>query len=347
VGKSWAALYRPTTIDALVGQPLASRLFRGMFQRGSVPSSLLLTGNSGTGKTTFARLFAAEVIGGEAEQRAAVLAGTHPALSEVDAASHGLVDDMRRLRSQAQYSAGGGRVLILDEAHAMSRAAGDVLLKIMEDPPPDTYFVLATTRAGRLSETLASRCVEVPFSSVSTLELAEFLSSLVNDHALAVPADVLPYVALSAQGSVRRAVAALEQVAAAGVESVSEYTELFSDPLFAVRAVRLLVGGQALDAVDVVAPVASLRGLDFVSDQLASVLVDVGRVHSGAEATLDPSKAAVAGELAARIPVSVLVSCLGMLWDFRAKVDSAASSETLLSVLIVLLGSKLTEGTPV
>ena len=142
---------------------------------------------------------------------------------ELDAASHNSVDDIRDMRVSVSTvaSAGGSkRIFILDEAHMLSKAAGNALLKTLEEPPSHVHFVLATTEPYKLLDTIRSRAQRFDFHSVSIGTLIKHLEAISGLEAYQTAEEGLVAVARHARGSVRDAMSLLEQVAALGESSV-------------------------------------------------------------------------------------------------------------------------------
>ncbi|MFC6591386.1 DNA polymerase III subunit gamma/tau [Deinococcus lacus] len=146
---------RPIHWDQVIGQEHVKDVLRSALEQGRIGHAYLFSGPRGVGKTTTARLIAmaANCTGpeprpcGECESCRAVRAGSHPDVLEIDAASNNSVDDVRDLREKVSLAAmrGGKKIYILDEAHMMSRAAFNALLKTLEEPPGHVIFILATT----------------------------------------------------------------------------------------------------------------------------------------------------------------------------------------------------------
>lgn len=225
-----AALYqraRPTTFAQLVGQDHVKDVLVSAVRRGRTGHAYLFSGPRGVGKTTSARLLAMAVNCeaapelrpcGECESCRLVQAGSHPDVVELDAASHNSVDDVRELRERVGLASlrGGTRVWILDEAHMLSKAAANALLKTLEEPTPGLVFILATTEPERLPPTILSRCQQFRFRRLSDDEITGKLQLLCSEAAVSAEAAALALVARAADGGMRDAESLLERLLVSG-----------------------------------------------------------------------------------------------------------------------------------
>src|SRR5437867_9093208 len=171
--------YRPQAPDQVLGQEHVVRALVGAVAEGRLAHAFLFCGPRGTGKTSTARILARMVNCeqgptaepcGKCDQCLAIRDGIHLDVVEIDAASHGGVDDARELRERAPTAPAMGRekVYILDEAQRLSREAFDALLKIFEEPPSGVRFVLATTEPHKTPATIVSRCQRSDCRRIST-----------------------------------------------------------------------------------------------------------------------------------------------------------------------------------
>jgi len=225
-----SALYqraRPVTFDQVVGQEHVKDVLASAVARGMTGHAYLFSGPRGVGKTTTARLMAMAVNCerepdkrpcGECESCRLVREGSHPDVLELDAASNNSVDDVRALRERAGLASlrGGTRVWILDEAHMLSRAAANALLKTLEEPPPGLMFVLATTEPEKLPPTILSRCQHFRFRRLTDAEILGKLTRLCAEAGVQAEEAALTLVARAAEGAMRDAESLLERLIVGG-----------------------------------------------------------------------------------------------------------------------------------
>jgi DNA polymerase III subunit gamma/tau len=225
--------YRPQTPAEVLGQDHVVRALTGAIRDGRLHHAFLFCGPRGTGKTSTARILAkmvncatgptAEPCGG-CDQCVAIREGTHLDVVEIDAASHGGVEDARELREKAPTAPVQGRekVYIIDEAQRLSREAFDALLKVFEEPPPGVRFVLATTEPHKMPATIVGRCQRFDFRRHTMEGLSELLQKVAASEGVTLDDSAAHAIARHAEGSARDALSLLDQAGVLGGQKVDD-----------------------------------------------------------------------------------------------------------------------------
>ncbi len=226
-----ARKWRPKTFDQIVGQQVSVRmLLNGLFLNKLFPV-YLFAGQRGCGKTTTARVFGAAVNcqnlnkfqsdpnGNkipclECGSCKSMLQGNHPDFIEIDAASHTGVDNVRQIIESSSYMPllGQKKIYLIDEAHMLSKAAFNALLKILEEPPASVLFILATTEIPKVPATVLSRCFQAIFAPIEKTELVNHIKSICTQENISIEDAAIELIIAETEGSVRDAINLLERV---------------------------------------------------------------------------------------------------------------------------------------
>ena len=241
-----ARKYRPRTFEDLIGQEAMVRTLTNAFATGRIAHAFMLTGVRGVGKTTTARLLAralnneTEVIDrpsltltAHGRHDAAIMAGQHMDVMEMDAASHTGVNDIRDILESVRYAPVEARykVYVLDEVHMLSTQAFNALLKTLEEPPPHAKFIFATTEIRKVPVTILSRCQRFDLRRVEPEILVEHLGRIADREGMKIEADALALIARAAEGSVRDGLSLLDQALVQAERGETVKTETVRDML--------------------------------------------------------------------------------------------------------------------
>jgi len=206
--------YRPKKLDDVVGQEGAIKALKSLHQRGEIPQCILLSGPSGVGKTTVARILARMVKCNKAD------------FYEVNASSKRGIDFARYVESRVRLSpvSGQSRVWLIDEAHQLTGDAQNALLKVLEDTPENRYFFLSTTEPQKLKKTIHTRAHQVKLGSLKEKDLRVVVGRVLELEKVKLSAEVKDKLAACAEGSARQVLNTLDSIMR--VETKEEQLEI-------------------------------------------------------------------------------------------------------------------------
>jgi len=263
-----ARKYRPQNFSELIGQEHVQRTLANAIETNRLAHGYIFSGQRGTGKTTVARILArclncfdgpTPMPCGKCSSCLEISAGNSVDVIEIDAASNRGINEMREIRENVRYRPARDRykVFIIDEAHQITREAFNALLKTLEEPPEWVVFILCTTEAYEIPNTIASRCQHFSFRSVDFAELISRIRYIAEQEGIEASDEALSVIARAGEGSVRDSLSALDQaIACCGktlrVEDIRALLGMFgADALRAVaEAVHNQDGSRMLDIVE-------------------------------------------------------------------------------------------------
>ncbi|WP_461831686.1 DNA polymerase III subunit gamma/tau [Aquifex sp.] len=229
----FARKYRPKFFKEVIGQDVPVRVLKNAIKNNRVSHAYLFAGPRGVGKTTIARILAKALncknpFEGEpcgvCENCKEIDKGIFPDLIEMDAASNRGIDDIRTLKEAVNYKPikGKYKVYIIDEAHMLTKEAFNALLKTLEEPPPNTVFVLCTTEYDKILPTILSRCQRIIFSKVPKEKVIEYMKLICSKEGIEYEEEALSILAHASEGCMRDAASLLDQASVYGEGKVTK-----------------------------------------------------------------------------------------------------------------------------
>jgi DNA polymerase-3 subunit gamma/tau len=360
-----ARTYRPQRLSELIGQAPLVRTLTNALRTGRIAHAFLLTGIRGVGKTTTARIIARALncIGPDGQGQptpepcgvcahcVAIAEGRHIDVLEMDAATRTGIDDVRELVDSVRYAPTSARykVYIVDEVHMLSPQAFNGLLKTLEEPPPQTIFIFATTEVRKVPVTVLSRCQRFDLRRVEGERLRQHLAEIAARERVRLEEEALALLVRAAEGSVRDGLSLLDQaIALHGADAGTAITALqVQDMLGLADRGRVLALFERLVAGDLEGALDGLRELYDLGTEPEAVLQDLleishwlTRIKVAPEAARTFGAAADAErgrDLAARLSIPVLARNWQMLLKGLDDVRQAPSALLAAEMVLVRL----------
>jgi DNA polymerase-3 subunit gamma/tau len=348
--------HRPRTFEEVVGQEPVVRTLLGAVRSDRVHHAYLFVGSRGTGKTSMAKILAAclncehgptVTPCGECDSCRAIARASSLDVIEMDAASNNSVDDIRELRDSVALAPVSGRrkVYILDEAHMLSTAAWNAFLKTLEEPPPNTVFVLATTEAQKVPATVVDRCHRFDFQRPTVEQIAQVLRRTAEAESIEIPPEAIAALARAATGSFRDALGTLEQLLAYSGSTIALEDVLavlgIADSALLERTVDAVAAADARGALLALAECAdSGRDASSFASDLESrarellLVQTLGEIPS--ELALTPESDARLLAQAERVPHATVVRLLERIGSAMESVRAGADARTSLELALVI-----------
>jgi len=331
MSESLALKYRPQSFDDVIGQPMTAVVLDQMVKQEQVPQGLLFSGPSGVGKTTAARILALQM---EAD------------VIEIDAASNGGVDQVRKLQEVVRYSTGGAyRVVILDEAQSITRQGFETLLKTLEEPPVGTIFVLVTTEQYKIPRVVLSRLIEFQFLSVTPGAIFDRLKLIRDREGITIEPHLLAFLAQQSEGNVRTAIQGLDMAVRADVTTLEGYRRLVRDQDSAPELLQALTTGNHAHIFEVLDRQLSTVGSPAqVSASLVSCIRDLFILKAGGELRRSGNGLEIRKQLARGLEQDRLLLAVRTLWDIRTKLKGSEDPRGNLELALILVAEAFTRG---
>lgn len=215
--EDWALKHRPQTLDTLVGQEVNREILRRLIDTDKLYNAMIFYGRSGCGKTTTARILVNE---------------TNAEVVELDAASNNSVDDARNIKDiAAKLSLTGRRkIIIIDEAHMLSKAAWNALLKAIEEPNDKTHFIFCTTEYAAIPVTIRGRSQMFKFYSIPHQQLFDYAKRILSLEGKELEDDCIHLIVRESQGQVRDLLKMLQVAAEQGYKTAADFSKFLALP---------------------------------------------------------------------------------------------------------------------
>ena len=347
--------YRPMTFEDVVGQEHVVRTLRHAIESGRIANAYLFIGPRGIGKTTLSRIFAKALNClspkgvepcGTCENCRQIAEGRSIDVTELDAASHNKVEDVRPIIDAVQFkpTASKYKIFIIDECHMLSNAAWNALLKTLEEPPPYVKFIFATTEGDKMLATIVSRCQRFDLRRIQTHQIVSRLSYICGKEKIKASDDALLAIARGAEGGMRDALSSLDQLIAFKGGEVTEEDALSVFGLVSRSELEALAGAiltgdaatilQAVDRFD-----SAGKNMRRLSAELMThfrnliVFQTLGAKASGLEATPDQVK--TLSEQAKLCPPARIFKVTDLLADMEDKLRYVLSVRTFIEMTLL------------
>jgi DNA polymerase III subunit gamma/tau len=354
-----ARKYRPTQLTDLLGQQALVNVMTAAIEHDRLAQSYILTGVRGVGKTTTARIIARSVNCengptitpcGTCQSCREIDTDSSMDVYELDAASRNGVADMRELIENISYAPmrrGARKIYILDEAHMLSTAAWNALLKTLEEPPAHVIFIFATTEPRKIPATIQSRCQKFSLRRIEIDTIAKHMSNVAASETMELEDGVEMLIAQAGEGSMRDALSILDQAISGaadktvalqdvrdmiGKASPSAMIDVLSAVLEGVPADAISAWRKVLDAgVD---PISALDDLMVLLHQTSLAGIDLMLLRESGLAKPDAKRLC---DIAGKVPMAYITAAQKMLFETRAAAAANPSRAQAAEILVLRL----------
>ncbi|MDO5733599.1 MAG: DNA polymerase III subunit gamma/tau [Eubacteriales bacterium] len=361
---SQLALYRawrPRTFAEVVGQNHVVDALKQSVKSGDFAHAFLFCGSRGTGKTSVAKIFAQAVnclapVDGNPCRHCEICteaeAGRLLDIVEIDAASNNSVDNIRRLTDEINFMPATAKfkVYIIDEVHMLSTGAFNALLKTLEEPPQHVIFILATTEAHRIPQTISSRCQRFDFRRIGNKEIEEQLARIAKHEEIPIQKAAIKTIVSLADGALRDAISILDQASTAINGEISTQDILALTGMvgheFLAAITRALCTGNLLELMQLSSDIrASGRDLQAFVNSWAAFLRDVllAGIDGSGDLIADRGEEAQREclDLARIIPAAQLIDLVRKVSGLAADLKYASNKQAVLDVGLISLASEM------
>ena len=347
--------YRPMNFSDMVGQEHVVRTLRNAIESGRIANAYLFIGPRGIGKTTTSRILAKALNCtnpkgvepcGECENCRQIAAGRSIDVTELDAASHNKVEDVKPIMDAVQFKpvASKYKIFIIDECHMLTNAAWNALLKTLEEPPPYVKFIFATTEGDKLLATIISRCQRFDLRRIQTHQIAGRLRHICEQEGITAEEDALLAIARGAEGGMRDALSSLDQLISFKGDKITEEDALGVFGLVSRAALEDLSGAILKgDAATILRSVETFDSAGKNMRRLAGELLQhfrnllvcqtLGANAAGIEATPDQIKTLC--EQAKMCDASRIFRVVDQLATMEDKLRYVLSVRTLIEITLI------------
>ena len=355
-----ARKWRPQSFTDVVGQNHITQTLSNALKNGRLPHALLFTGPRGTGKTSSARILAKAlrcpnavnfVPCNECDSCKEIATGSSLDVMEIDGASNNGVDSIRELRDTVAFmpSSGKYKIYIIDEVHMLSTSAFNALLKTLEEPPAHVIFIMATTEAHKIPQTILSRCQRFDFRRISTRQITERLKLICDQDGVTAEDDALWVIARQGDGSMRDSQSLLDQVItfANGPLTRANVVEILglTDRALLFDTLQALINRDTKATVSVIEKISS-AGFEphlFSQDLLEMIrnllLVKVSQDQVSNVLELPDSELKALQEMAAQLPEEDIHMLFDMALKGGSDIPRAQDPRIVLEVILLRMAS--------